>query len=142
MNVTSHITRRHITYLRHIWGTSSTAGGNNSRHICQDVRFLAHRRCPLLRDGSEQTRVAPLCWPRGQHWILSCVHLDYLLIAAVYTLITFVRQVIDIPLLQSPLDGHPYTLQPTIYLSTQSQPSTYMAHEAGSCNIPDMSLQR
>ena len=95
VNVTSHITRRHIAYLRHIWGTSSTAGGNNSSHICQDVRFLAHRWCPPLCDGSEQTRVGQLL-AAGATSDSPLVHLDYLLIAAVYTLITFVFQVIGV----------------------------------------------
>ena len=81
MNVTSHITRHHITYdgrLRHIWGTSSTTGGNNSRHICRDARFLAHRSTTgAAADGPEQTRLAPL------------TAVGATLDSPVYTLITF-----------------------------------------------------
>ena len=131
LNVTSHITRHHITYV--------TAGGNNSRHICRDARFLVHQ-CP-------QSTIAAMQWSGTNkslnpgHWGnigFSCVRLDHLLIAPVCTLIAFVCQVIGEPLLQS--DGHPDTFQPTIFLSLQSQPSTYVTHE-GSCRIPNINLQ-
>ena len=99
---TSHYLRR----LRHIWGTSSTAGGNNSRHICRDARFLARRWCPPVSSGrwSGTNKGCPSAG-RGGNIGFSCVHLDYLLIAAVYTLITFVCQVIGVPLLQSALQA-------------------------------------
>ena len=140
----SHLTLRDVT-LR----TSVTYGGPAApREATTAVTFAKMfdflpiadvHCCAMVRN---KQGLPPSAGRGGNIGYSPVVHLDYLLIAAVYTLITFVRQVIDIPLLQSPLDGHPYTLQPTIYLSTQSQPSTYMAHEAGSCNIPDMSLQR
>ena len=84
--------------------------------------------------GPEQTRV----WPRGQHWILLCTPWSPFDCSCVCTLITFICQVIGEPLLQS--DGHPDTFQTTIFLSLQSQPSTYVTHE-GSCRIPNINLQ-
>ena len=87
--------RRHIhCRLRHIWGTSDAAGGNNRRHICRDSRFLA-------RLAMSTTTIA--CCARWSGTNKGCpsggrrgniVHLDCLLIAAAYTLITFVCQLI------------------------------------------------
>ena len=95
-----------------------------------------HHRCRGRWSGTNKTCPSDGRW--GNIGI-SCVHLDYLLIATVGTLITFVCQVIGAPLLQS--DGHPNTFQPTICLSLQSQPSTYVTY-AGSCRIPNINLQR
>ena len=95
-----------------------------------------HHRCRGRWSGTNKTCPSDGRWGNIG---FSCVHLDYLLIATVGTLITFVCQVIGAPLLQS--DGHPNTFQPTICLSLQSQPSTPLTH-AGSCRIPNINLQR
>ena len=108
VNVTSHITRHHITYdgrLRHIWGTSSTTGGNNSRHICRDARFLAHRSSwcppPVPRPMVRNKQDLPLWRPLGQHWILLCTpwlpfdchcgHLNYLCLPGHRCTLTAIR---------------------------------------------------